>query len=341
MSKVKKTTSIILLVIVLAIMTVALYLGIPSNAVKFASASTDTYINVSFDITKFSIPTNIYDTCSKVQNSFAGSGYEAFKIYTLELWDKDNGLIATKNIKLTYAYDGGDYPYVPLKSGAIAGWNDFDISAYYDNGVLKKYAVVSGSVPAEEYQVDNYIRFEYSLKNTTVSETSKLKLKVTDTFNNDVIWCGSGTATYTIENYTSLESEETTYTRAIFQSPFADEEYSNAYNNGYTTGYTEGFDTGEQQGYTNGYNEGKTVIDENTYNNGFDAGHTEGYNEGYTKGSYDVNLELSSVTSQTIGSTADFIMRFLDFEVAGISLWMILAAIGTIILIGIVIKIAL
>ena len=65
-----------------------------------------------------------------------------------------------------------------------------------------------------------------------------------------------------------------------------------------------------------------------------------GHREGYTQGSYDVNLELSNVTGTTLGAVADFIMNFLTFEIAGISVWGILAILGGVIIIGIVIKLA-
>ena len=123
------------------------------------------------------------------------------------------------------------------------------------------------------------------------------------------------------------------------------EQYQNGYDLGLIDGYKQGsessynagYEAGSEEGYSVGYNQGETI----GYNSGYAAGEEAGYDTGYQKGSYDVNLSLTEVTATGIGAFSDLLMQLLNFEVAGISLWGILATIGAVIVIGIIIKIAL
>lgn len=85
---------------------------------------------------------------------------------------------------------------------------------------------------------------------------------------------------------------------------------------------------------------------ENKFNEGYESGVeyadsiVNKNSESYKQGTYDVNVSLNTIIGNSLSSIGDFIMTILSIEVAGISLWAILAAVGGIILIGIIIKIA-
>lgn len=80
-------------------------------------------------------------------------------------------------------------------------------------------------------------------------------------------------------------------------------------------------------------NKNQSIIQE-SYNNG--------YEDGYNKGSHDLNVNVEGVISKSVGSIGSTIMEFLSIEIIpGISLWIILAALGGILIIGIVVKLVL
>ena len=128
------------------------------------------------------------------------------------------------------------------------------------------------------------------------------------------------------------------------QSLTETEQYQNGYNQGMTNGYKQGNETGYNQGYQDCETEKKEEWFQGGYNVGYqgglDEGYSTGYEEGYEKGSYDVNISVTELAGNTIGSIGDFIMSILTIEVAGISLWSILAVLGGLIIIGIIIKLA-
>ena len=110
-----------------------------------------------------------------------------------------------------------------------------------------------------------------------------------------------------------------------------------AYNDGYSDGYGQVSEDIYAEGYEEGYNAG-IAIGSGDYQSGYGDGYDEGYDEGYSKGSFDTNVSLSAVTGNALGSIGSFIMDILNIEVAGISLWKILAVLGGVLLIGIIIK---
>ena len=126
------------------------------------------------------------------------------------------------------------------------------------------------------------------------------------------------------------------YDTGIKDNTGYDTGYFDGYKVGSENGYNAGYEAGNDEGYSVGYNQGETI----GYNSGYAAGEEAGYDTGYQKGSYDVNLSLTEVTATGIGAFSDLLMQLLNFEVAGISVWGILATIGGIIIIGIVIKLA-
>lgn len=106
---------------------------------------------------------------------------------------------------------------------------------------------------------------------------------------------------------------------------------------------------GRMEGYDKKEAEAKAYYEpqlEDKFNNGYESGveyadsRVNKSSESYKQGTYDVNVSLNTIVSNTLSTIGDFIMNILSIEVAGISLWAILAAVGGIILIGIIIKIA-
>lgn len=314
------------------------------------------YINYTIKIMQFRAPATIngsylhkYDYLAKIETGNYGKPYtitvkaqgnelkkqDAFIHGDINSGDGDPENDARKNRYYYGTYRSGEFTYLlenkPVERVCYDGTNCY-FTLFADTNFTTPTNIIINFSSRFDYG-DNH--FTYIIKDNITQE------ELTSS------WQGVGT---TITRTTSITPE--------FDIPqyeiYLEEMYENGIADGESSGYNLGYLAGTTDGYNNGYNEGYLAgsadTENQTYENGVIDGLeqakdiiTEGsasWNAGYNKGSYDVNLELTEVSGNIIGSFGDLIIKLLNFEVAGISMWMILAVIGGIIIVGIAIKIA-
>ena len=316
------------------------------NALNYDTNSN--YTNYSIRIEQFRAPANdnymhTYENMAVVNSGRYG------RTYTIKLKNQGNEIqnkIAYVHGDINSGNNNNGYYYGTYRNGEFTFLLDskkvervcYDGTNYYMTYVVDTINKVNPT----------YITFNFSSK-FNYNDSDFIYI-VTDNVTQQEI-------TNTTQGVATIISKTTSET-PIYEIPQSELYLKEMYENGITDGYTGGYDVGYVQGqnngyntgYNEGYNAGATDTNNQSYMNGVNDGleqakeivseDSESYRAGYVKGSYDVNLELTEVSGNIIGSFGDLVMKLLNFEVAGISMWMILAVIGGIIIIGIVIKMA-
>ncbi len=346
MNNVTKGISIALIIILLVCMTVAYIFALPSSATLLAKAEAETtYYTYTVTAPTLPFPMNGI-TVSNYERTLVGSSDEGtqYKLFNIELYEKDNNellYLGTTSIKITVMYDTG-LLYYPIQNNKPVHWRDDSAWSTYSDNLGNTYARMTTTTTGyEEYVVDRIWSFDFQ----TLHELTELVVRVFDPFT------GYGIYTDQINN----NHHELTYnrtntaqsidiTKALYSNQKdKDLSYTDGYNTGYTlgeiAGNSAGYEAGKSAGFNEGYEKGvESIENKDAYKTGYDVGYDEGHKKGYEEGSYDVNLELTNVAGNTLGSITDTIMTFLQFEIAGISLWSILAILGGIIVIGLIVK---
>ena len=315
--------------------------GNPTGAVGIQdlgqeSTSVKVYYNYILSITTMYLPS---DRAKSNNEYYYALNTDAVHGYMLQLYDnKRTTELAYRRIYFRYTIDG------------YQGANAFDWVAYGTNGEMlediprdtrnvqhtsyelngsTKYAMKVTKSPVDQGGTGTPVGQPISIYFSTTQKISDFSLSISDVTDprESELWSDSDTLpfTYTVEEATSNKP-------LYYMNP----KYS-AYNDGYSDGYGQVSEDIYADGYEEGYNAG-IAIGSGDYQSGYGDGYDEGYDEGYSKGSFDTNVSLSAVTGNALGSIGSFIMDILNIEIAGISLWKILAVLGGVLLIGIIIK---
>lgn len=324
----------------------------PNNNIdKLHALNYDTnsnYTNYSIRIEQFRAPAN--DKYMHSIDNMAKIGTGAYgRTYTIKLKNQGNEIqnkIAFIHGDINSGYGNDGYHYGTYRNGEftfLSEMEEVERVCYDGANYYMTYVVDTINV-----RNPPYITFNFSSK-FNYNDNDFIYI-VTDNVTQQEL-------TNTTQGVATTISKTTSET-PIYEIPQSELYLKEMYENGITDGYTGGYDVGYVQGqnngyntgYNEGYNAGATDTNNQSYMNGVNDGleqakeivseDSESYRAGYVKGSYDVNLELTEVSGNIIGSFGDLVMKLLSFEVAGISMWMILAVIGGIIIIGIVIKMA-
>lgn len=337
MSKVTKVAYILIAALCIALCTVAMVTGLPSYAAIEAQAAAEqtiTYHNYEYILHTLPFPMDGISSVDKYEETLSGVLEEGkqFKIFTVKIYElitinRREFLyeLGSVPLKVTVMYDTGYCFYPRTADGTSVQWRNDTNWATYTAENSSLYSVMSTIYKNdEESYEDRTFWFEFQ----TLHKIEKFAFEVYDPFTNTSI------LTTKVSN-DHVEIEECNYETGTDRDNYIplfinsnDTELS------FEDGYNMGFIDGEVQGQQN------AATTTNGYQLGYDTGYQVGMEEGYKKGSYDVNLELENVTGVAIGSFGDLLMTLLNFEVAGISLWGILAIIGGIIIVGFLIKLA-
>ena len=315
--------------------------GNPTGAVGIQdlgqeSTSVKVYYNYILSITTMYLPS---DHAKSNNEYYYALNTDAVHGYMLQLYDdKRTTELAYRRIYFRYTIDG------------YQGANAFDWVAYGTNGEMlddiprdtrtvqhssyelngsTHYAMKVTKSPVDQGGTGTPIGQPINIYFSATQKISDFSLRISDVTDprESELWSDSDTLpfTYTVEEATSNKP-------LYYMNP----KYS-AYNDGYSDGYGQISEDIYADGYEEGYNAG-IAIGSGDYQSGYGDGYDKGYDEGYSKGSFDTNVSLSAVTGNALGSIGSFIMDILNIEVAGISLWKILAVLGGVLLIGIIIK---
>lgn len=316
-------------------------IGSPTGGVQFQdlgqeSTSVKVYYNYILSITTMYLPS---DRARSNNEYYYALNTDAVHGYMLQLYD---GLrtteLAYKRLYFRFTIDG------------YQGLNAYDWVAYGTDGEMLEdiprdtrtvqhssyelngsthYAMKVTKSPVDQGGTGTPVGQPINIYFSTTQQISDFSLRISDVTDprESELWSDSDTLpfSYTVEEATSNEP-------LYYINP----KY-NAYNDGYSDGYGQVSEDAFAEGYEQGYDAG-IAIGSGDYQSGYGDGYDQGYNEGYSKGSFDTNVSLSAVTGNALGSIGSFVMDILNIEIAGISLWKILAVLGGILLIGIIIK---
>lgn len=373
MSRVTKVAYILIAALCVAICTVAMVSGLPSYGNVEAHAAEETlYYNYTLKFNNVVMPfvtiSNKYGATDNLRIYYI-KRHVTFETYTITY---DYELINVNGDKhasgvYTVSDDAGDiYNYI-VNSGFEKALPNIQLSeetVTVAGRTLYPYFITDNATTDGE----NY--FTINVSTLGPINMTDYKFRITPTmlrqyssFTEDYLYETGITNEQSITEFYLIDAQCTTseaplYTITTSEDKLYDNAYDAGYSAGYDTGikdstgydtgyfdgykvgnengYNAGYEAGNDEGYSVGYNQGETI----GYNSGYAAGEEAGYDTGYQKGSYDVNLSLTEVTATSIGAFSDLLMQLLNFEVAGISVWGILATVGGIIIIGIVIKLA-
>ena len=331
-------------------MTIAYVLALPSTSTLLAKAEAETtYYTYTVTAPTLPFPMN-GTTVSNYERTLVGSSDEGtqYKLFNIELYEKHNNellYLGTTSIKITVMYDTG-LLYYPIQDNRPVHWRDDGSWSTYSDNLGNTYARMTTTTTGyEEYVVDRIWSFDFQ----TLHELTKLVVRVFDPFTGYGIYTDQINSNHHELTYNKTNTAQSIDTTKALYSNQKDKDlsYTDGYNTGYTqgeiagnsAGYEAGKNAGFEEGYEKGYEQGvESIENKDAYKTGYDVGYDEGHKKGYEEGSYDVNLELTNVAGNTLGSITDTIMTFLQFEIAGISLWSILAILGGIIVIGLIVK---
>ena len=315
--------------------------GNPTGAVGIQdlgqeSTSVKVYYHYILSITTMYLPS---DHAKSNNEYYYALNTDAVHGYMLQLYDdKRTTELAYRRIYFRYTIDG------------YQGANAFDWVAYGTDGEMLEdiprdtrnvqhtsyelndsthYAMKVTKSPVDQGGTGTPVGQPINIYFSTTQKISDFSLRISDVTDprESELWSDSDTLpfTYTVEEATS--------NKPLY---YINPKYS-AYNDGYSDGYGQVSEDIYAEGYEEGYNAG-IAIGSGDYQSGYGDGYDKGYDEGYSKGSFDTNVSLSAVTGNALGSIGSFVMDILNIEIAGISLWKILAVLGGILLIGIIIK---
>ena len=358
--KFKKTVETILIIIIICgTLTATLFLGYWLGSIrnnKTANAEEEiTYCYYNVEIYKIPFPVlgvdnANYNSTMSGKNEFGS----LFKLFNIKIYEKDGDnkyLIKNQGVKITAAGDTG-YVYMPIRSKSTSITNnttDWHVPSTPFTTFIKNDKIF-GIMQKGHYENGECLIYDKTieLKFSTHHEIQEFIVEIEDVFMNKSISSEDiGLTDLNYYNITGLTQYPTTGTTYNTEYPIAITKIDKDY--GYENGYEEGQQTGYNQGYEEGLADGKEYEYNFTYDNGYrdgkevglEEGYNNGFNEGYEKGNMNINADVNEIVPSTIGAIADFIMTLLNIEIAGISLWMILAAIGGLLIIGIIIKLAL
>lgn len=300
------------------------------------STSVKVYYNYILSITTMYLPS---DRAKSNHEYYYALNTDAVHGYMLQLYDDQRTTeLAYKRLYFRYTIDGyqGSNAYDWVAYGTDGEMLE-DIprdtrtvqhSSYELNGSTH-YAMKVTKSPVDQGGTGTPVGQPINIYFSTTQKISDFSLRISDLTDprESELWSDSDTLpfSYTVEEATSNEP-------LYYINP----KY-NAYNDGYSDGYGQVSEDAFAEGYEQGYDAG-IAIGSGDYQSGYGDGYDQGYNEGYSKGSFDTNVSLSAVTGNALGSIGSFVMDILNIEIAGISLWKILAVLGGILLIGIIIK---
>lgn len=365
MSNVTKGISIALIIILLVCMTVACIFALPSNTEISARAEEIAYKNAYIQL--YYMPLFVYsDLDSLPQNLFNHSLYNESTLNVKISLVYDEDLILFEDVMLftdmEYTNSDNISLYAPNLSTSFTNFSLNTINGIDFNHIFFYRNATSGSLDDIAYKFNQDYRIKLSFPTSVQIDSTKFKLNITPitrlnykqsnlfTLTSDIEWA-SGAPTINNDNFYKVYASAP-MTESYTEEPLYDFYKKNdlGYNTGYENGHTQGMEQGETIGYQNGledgYDNGYNAANEDYYETGKQDGIEEGYNkgydvgfaEGYNKGSFDVDANINEIAATGIGASTDFIMKILDFEVAGISLWGILGIIGGVIVLGIIIK---
>ena len=336
MSRSTKIISITLIILLLIGMSVACVFTLPSKTAITAKAAEEViYHNYEYILTTLPFPMQNISSVDKYEETLSGILEEGkqFKLFNINLYERYyigkrpyTRTLGTIPLKVTVNYDTGYCFYPRTAENKSVNWrNDTDWTTYEATN-NKIYGVMSTNYNFEDYPTTTVAQ-QFWFEFQTLHKLEGLIVGVYDPFTRAEIRSNEVQDSSHFEaiecNYETLTERDTAIPLFI-----DDMDNKNSYKEGYEVGKEEGIIIGQENANQgdSGYQLG--------YNTGYEIGKTEGYKEG----SYDVNLELSQVTGNTIGAITDTIMRFLNFEVAGISVWLVLSIVGGILVIGLIIK---
>lgn len=367
MNNVTKGISIALIIILLVCMTVAYIFALPSNATLLAKAEEEiTYKNAYIQL--YYMPLFVYSTGNSIQQgTFHHSLYDESTLNVKITLVYDEDLVLFENVLMftdkEYTNTDNISFYAPNLKDSFINFNlntingiDFSHIFFYKN---ESESNLGGSINDMVYKFNQDCKMYFSFPTNIQADNTKFKLKISPitrlnykqsnlfTLTSDIEWA-TGAPTINNDNfykvYASTPMVEGNYT----EEPLYDFYKKNdlGYITGYENGHTQGMEQGEAIGYQNGledgYDNGYNAANENYYEtgkqDGIEEGYNKGYAEGYNKGSFDVDANINEIAATGIGASTDFIMKILDFEIAGISLWGILGIIGGVIVLGLIIK---
>ena len=364
MSNVTKDISITLIIILLVCMTVACIFALPSNTEISARAEEIAYKNAYIQL--YYMPLFVYSELdSTPQNLFNHSLYNESILNVKISLVYDEDLILFEDVMLftdmEYTNSDNISLYAPNLSTSFTKFSQNTINGIDFNHIFFYKNTTSGSLDEIAYKINQDYRIRFSLPTNVQADSTKFKLKISPitrlnykqsnlfTLTSDIEWASTAP---TIDNdnfykvYASSPIIEGDYTSEPLYEFYKKNNLGLDYDAGYENGYTQGMEQGEiigyqnglEDGYDNGYDAAKQDYYETGKQDGIEEGYDKGYAEGYNKGSFDVDANINEIAATGIGATTDFIMKILDFEVAGISLWGILGIIGGVIVLGIIIK---
>lgn len=362
MSNVTKGISIAL-IILLVCMTVAYIFALPSSATLLAKAEEEiTYKNAYIQL--YYMPLFVYSTGDSVaQGTFHHSLYDESTLNVKITLVYDEDLILFEDILLftdkEYTNSDNISLYAPNLSTSFTNFSQNTINGIDFKHIFFYRNATSGSLDDIAYKFNQDYKIKFSFPSNMQADNTKFKLKISPitrlnykqsnlfTLTSDIEWAS---AAPTIDNdnfykvYAGTPIVEGSYTAEPLYDFYKKNglNYDAGYENGYTQGMEQGETIGYQKGLIDGYDNGYDAAKEDYYEtgkqDGIEEGYNKGYAEGYNKGSFDVNANINEIAATGIGASTDFIMKILDFEVAGISLWGILGIIGGVIVLGIIIK---